>query len=71
MVLRLQTEAPAFFAAYFYAVKDYRINMVLEGRDKMKKSMFKDILITGFAMFAIFFGSGNLIFSASGRAAFR
>ena len=28
----------------------------------MKKSMFKDILITGFAMFAIFFGSGNLIF---------
>ncbi|OUN91719.1 branched-chain amino acid transport system II carrier protein [Blautia sp. An46] len=28
----------------------------------MKKNMFKDILITGFAMFAIFFGSGNLIF---------
>ena len=28
----------------------------------MKKSMFKDFLITGFAMFAIFFGSGNLIF---------
>ena len=29
---------------------------------QMKKNMFKDILITGFAMFAIFFGSGNLIF---------
>lgn len=28
----------------------------------MKKNMFKDILITGFAMFAIFFCSGNLIF---------
>lgn len=28
----------------------------------MKKNMVKDILITGFAMFAIFFGSGNLIF---------
>lgn len=28
----------------------------------MKKNMFKDILNTGFAMFAIFFGSGNLIF---------
>lgn len=28
----------------------------------MKKKMLKDILITGFAMFAIFFGSGNLIF---------
>lgn len=28
----------------------------------MKKAMKKDILITGFAMFAIFFGSGNLIF---------
>ena len=28
----------------------------------MKKSMMKDILVVGFAMFAIFFGSGNLIF---------
>lgn len=28
----------------------------------MKKNMRKDILITGFALFAIFFGSGNLIF---------
>lgn len=28
----------------------------------MKKNMKKDILITGFALFAIFFGSGNLIF---------
>lgn len=28
----------------------------------MKKKMFQDILVTGFAMFAIFFGSGNLIF---------
>lgn len=28
----------------------------------MKRNMIKDILITGFAMFAIFFGSGNLIF---------
>lgn len=28
----------------------------------MKRKMMKDILITGFAMFAIFFGSGNLIF---------
>ena len=37
----------------------------------MKKSMFKDILITGFAMFAIFFGSGKPDISASGRAAFR
>ncbi|MBM6760637.1 branched-chain amino acid transport system II carrier protein [Megamonas hypermegale] len=28
----------------------------------MKKNMKKDILVMGFAMFAIFFGSGNLIF---------
>ena len=28
----------------------------------MKKNMRKDILITGFALFAVFFGSGNLIF---------
>ena len=28
----------------------------------MKKNMLKDVLVTGFAMFAIFFGSGNLIF---------
>lgn len=28
----------------------------------MKKGMGKEICITGFAMFAIFFGSGNLIF---------
>ena len=29
---------------------------------QMKKGMGKEICITGFAMFAIFFGSGNLIF---------
>ena len=28
----------------------------------MKKNMLKDVLVTGFAMFAIFFCSGNLIF---------
>ena len=28
----------------------------------MKKNMKKDILVMGFAMFAIFFGSGKLIF---------
>lgn len=33
-----------------------------ERKDKMKKNMRKDILITGFALFAVFFGSGNLIF---------
>ena len=35
--------------------------MLLKGKN-MNKKMLKDILITGFAMFAIFFGSGNLIF---------
>ena len=28
----------------------------------MRKNIKKDILVTGFALFAIFFGSGNLIF---------
>lgn len=30
----------------------------------MKKSMFKDCLVLGFALFAMFFGAGNLIFPA-------
>ena len=37
----------------------------------MKKNMFKDILITGFAMFAIFFWLWQSDISASGRASFR
>lgn len=36
----------------------------------MKKSVFKDVMIIGFALFAMFFGAGNLIFpGALGHAA--
>ena len=30
--------------------------------EQQKKHMMKDVVVVGFAMFAIFFGAGNLIF---------